>query len=85
MLTVVRCIAVTFLGYLIMDIRKKFGSRLRMLRLERGLSQESLALNADLDRTYLPSIERGERNVSIRVVEKLAKALGIREKDLFNF
>ncbi len=68
-----------------MDIRKKFGARIKKLRLERNLSQEALALMADLDRTYVPSIEKGERNVSIVVVEKLAKALGLKEKDLFNF
>ena len=58
-----------------MDIKQKFGKRLKELRLQKGLSQEALANIADLDRTYIPSIEKGERNVSITVIEKLAKAL----------
>lgn len=50
-----------------------------------GLSQEALAHKADLDRTYLPRIEKGETNISIVVVEKLAKALSIPIADLFHF
>ena len=57
-----------------MDIKKRFGKKVRQLRLEKGLSQEALAFAAELDRTYIPSIEKGERNVSITVMEKLAKA-----------
>ncbi len=68
-----------------MDIKKKFGDKVRSLRKKNNLSQEALALLADLDRTYIPSIEKGERNVSITVVQKLAKAFGIKEKDLFDF
>jgi transcriptional regulator with XRE-family HTH domain len=60
-----------------MDIKQKFGKRLKELRLQKGLSQEALANIADLDRTYIPSIEKGERNVSITVIEKLAKALKV--------
>ncbi len=67
-----------------MDIKKSFGKKLKKLRLERGLSQESLALSADLDRTYIPSIEKGERNISITVLEKLAKALKISIKEFFD-
>ena len=66
-----------------MDIKVKFGKNLKQLRLEKGISQESLAMLADLDRTYIPSIEKGERNVSITVVEKLAKALNIDISELF--
>jgi transcriptional regulator with XRE-family HTH domain len=66
-----------------MDIKKKFGKQVKELRLERGLSQEKLAYEADLDRTYIPSIEKGERNVSITVIEKLAKALQVKISDLF--
>ena len=65
-----------------MDIKQKFGKRLKELRLQKGLSQETLANIADLDRTYIPSIEKGERNVSITVIEKLAKALGLSMTDL---
>lgn len=66
-----------------MDIKKKFGRNLKRLRLEKGISQESLALSADLDRTYIPSIEKGERNVSIIVAEKLAIALNVKFSELF--
>ena len=66
-----------------MEIKKKFGKNLKRLRIEKGLSQESLALLADLDRTYVPSIEKGERNVSIAVVEKLSKALHVQISEFF--
>ena len=67
-----------------MNIKQKFGKKIRELRLKAGISQEALALSADLDRTYIPSIEKGERNVSITVAEKLAKALKVSVKDLFD-
>lgn len=67
-----------------MNIKKKFGNKVRKLRLAKGLSQEALAHLADLDRTYIPSIEKGERNVSITVIEKLADALKVDIKELFN-
>ncbi len=67
----------------IMEIKKKFGKNLKRLRIEKGLSQESLALLADLDRTYVPSIEKGERSVSIAVVEKLSKALHVQISEFF--
>jgi transcriptional regulator with XRE-family HTH domain len=66
-----------------MDIKKKFGKNLKRIRLEKGISQESLALSADLDRTYIPGIEKGERNVSITVVEKLANALNVSISEFF--
>ena len=60
-----------------MNIKQKFGKRIKELRLQKGLSQEALANIAELDRTYIPSIEQGKRNVSIIVIEKLAIALDI--------
>lgn len=66
-----------------MDIKVKFGKNLKQLRLGKGISQESLAMLADLDRTYIPSIEKGERNVSITVAEKLANALNVDISELF--
>ena len=60
-----------------MDIKKKFGKKVKTLRIEKGWSQEKLALTADLDRTYVPGIEAGRRNVSIVVIEKIANALNI--------
>ena len=67
-----------------MDITKKFGKQVKKLRLEKGLSQEALAHLADLDRTYIPSIEKGERNVSITVIEKIAIALKVKISILFD-
>ncbi|RTQ44669.1 XRE family transcriptional regulator [Hymenobacter gummosus] len=66
-----------------MSIQEKLGIRVMSLRKERGLSQEALALQAGLDRTYIPAIEKGTRNVSISVAEKLANALGISISELF--
>ena len=53
----------------------RFGTRVRELRLRKGYSQESFAAKCDLDRTYVGGIERGERNVALRNIETIAKAL----------
>jgi transcriptional regulator with XRE-family HTH domain len=66
-----------------MDIKKKFGKKVKFLRTERGWSQEKLALTADLDRTYVPGIEKGERNVSITVIQKIADAFKVDIIELF--
>jgi len=65
-----------------MDVRKQFGKRVKQLRQENELSQEALAHLADLDRTYIPSIEKGERNVSVEVIQKLSKAFKIKISEL---
>ena len=65
------------------DIKKEFGDRLRVLRRERQLSQEDLALKCGLDRTYVGGVERGERNISLLNIHKIASALGISPKDFF--
>lgn len=59
------------------DILRAFGQAVREARLERGLSQEKLAERAGLDRTYVGGIERGERNVAIINIFRVAAALGI--------
>jgi transcriptional regulator with XRE-family HTH domain len=66
-----------------MNIKEQFGKKLRALRMAKNMSQEKLALEAGLDRTYIPSIEQGKRNVSIEVIAKLAKALDIPMTDFF--
>ena len=63
--------------------RRAFGDRLRALRAERGLSQEGLAHLAGLHRTYVGSVERGERNIGIDNLYALADALGVSPRDLF--
>ncbi|MXN91700.1 helix-turn-helix domain-containing protein [Flavobacterium sp. Sd200] len=65
------------------DVKIKFGNKVKVLRLEKGISQEKLAELADLDRTYIPGIEAGKRNVSIVVVEKIAAAFNISISKLF--
>jgi transcriptional regulator with XRE-family HTH domain len=62
--------------------RQRFAKQLRALRVEQGLSQEKLADLADLHRTYVGSVERAERNVSIDNMERLAQALKVDVVDL---
>ncbi|MBI2422359.1 MAG: helix-turn-helix transcriptional regulator [Candidatus Hydrogenedentes bacterium] len=57
--------------------REVFARNLKKLRMARGLSQEALAEEAGLHRTYVGSIERGERNISIDNIERLANAFGL--------
>ena len=64
-------------------VRSEFGRRLRELRMARGLSQEALADRAGLHRTYLGSVERGERNVALENIHALAAALQVPIKQLF--
>lgn len=66
------------------SVREAFASRLRELRLSQGLSQERLGELSGLHRTYVGSVERAERNVSIDNIEKLASALGVAVRDLFD-
>ena len=60
----------------------KVGQRIRELRLKSGLSQEKLAFASDLDRTYIGSVERGERNISIINLNKISVALNINSFEL---
>jgi transcriptional regulator with XRE-family HTH domain len=62
-----------------------FGERVRVLRQARGLSQEALALAAGLDRTYIGGVERGERNISLLNIQKIAQALNVSPADLLKF
>jgi len=65
------------------SIKKVFGERVRSQREKLNLSQEKLAELCDLHRTYIGGIERGERNVSLENIQKIAKALKIKISDLF--
>lgn len=64
-------------------IRKKLGQRIKEKRLQLGLSQEKFALSINMDRTYLASVEKGKRNISILNLEKIAKGLNISLSELF--
>ena len=68
-----------------MDIKIVVGKRVKELRNELGISQEELADIAELDRTYITSVECGRRNISIINVEKLATALKVTLKEFFDF
>lgn len=65
------------------QIQTLFGLRVRQLRNEQGLSQEGFADKAGLHRTYIGSIERGEQNLSLVNIERLAATLGISLAELF--
>lgn len=65
------------------DIRRRFGSRVRELRNARGWSQEGLADRAGVHRTYVGSVERGEQNISLTNIERLAATLGVSLAELF--
>ena len=67
-----------------MDIKEKAGQRIRQLRKELELSQETLALKAEVDRTYVTDVEAGRRNVSLEILERLIKALDVSLTDFFN-
>lgn len=62
-----------------------FGTHIKSLRLERGLSQESLASLCSLDRTYISGIERGRRNISLINIVKLAYSLDVPPETLLTF
>jgi len=70
------------LSYMRRDPKSILGSNVRSRRVEVGWSQEELADACGLHRTYIGSVERGERNVSLLNIVKLAKALSIRPGDL---
>lgn len=65
-------------------VLRQFGNRVKKLRKAKGWSQEELAKKAGLHRTYIGSIERSERNVSLINIERIAKSLGIEISDLLS-
>ena len=66
------------------DVRRRFGARIRYLRLRLGLSQEELAGRCGLDRTYVGGIERAERNPSLKNIARMASALRVPISSLFD-
>ena len=65
--------------------KTRFGKKVRELRLKKNLSQEKLAAEAGLDRTYVGGVERGERNIALVNICKIAAALGVRPSELLDF
>lgn len=66
-------------------IEKRFGMRIRELRLRLNISQEELAWRCRLSKNYVSDVERGTRNVSLKAIEKFALGLGVNEQELFHF
>jgi transcriptional regulator with XRE-family HTH domain len=66
------------------DVKLKIGQRIKQLRETADMSQKDLAYTADLDRSYIASVENGQRNISIVNIEKIAIALGVTLKEFFN-
>ena len=67
-----------------MDVKLKIGQRIKELRETATMSQKDLSHAADLDRSYIASVENGQRNISIVNIEKIATALGVTLKEFFN-
>jgi len=66
------------------ELQVRLGRNLRAIRLDRGLSQEDLAEVLHVHRTYIGGLERGERNVSLRSLERLAEGLGVWPEQLLS-
>jgi len=63
-------------------LERLFGQVLQKLRTERGLSQEELGFESDYHRTYISQLERGQKNLSLKAIFRLAEALGIRPSEM---
>lgn len=66
------------------DVLERFGQRVRELRKDAGYSQEGFAAVCELDRTYMGGIERGERNLALRNIERIATTLGLTLSELLD-
>ena len=64
------------------DLAKKFGHNVRSMRKDKGISQDTLALTADIDRSYVGRIERGEVNITLEKVYQIATVLGCDVREL---
>lgn len=65
------------------DISILFGNKVKNFRKEKGISQEELAFRSDLHRTYIGMIERAEKNITLKNIQKIANGLGVSILDLF--
>ena len=66
-----------------MTIEKQLGKRIKYLRIEKGWSQEELALESNINKNYISDLERGTRNPSVKILEKICIALDITFEVLF--
>jgi transcriptional regulator with XRE-family HTH domain len=67
-----------------MAMQKRIAGRIKAIRKEKGLTQEELAWNSDVDRTFMNHIENGRRNISLDTLEKILSGLDVSFKDFFN-
>lgn len=67
------------------NINVLFGKRVRQLREEKGISQEQLGFDVGLHRTYIGQIERAEKNITLKNIEKIAKQLDVNVSELTDF
>jgi transcriptional regulator with XRE-family HTH domain len=74
-----------FLYHVAQDVLKAFGNRIKGIRIAKKLSQEQFAEQTGFHRNYIGMLERGERNISLRNIAALAKAMKIPIKDLLDF
>lgn len=65
------------------ELKRKYGQAVQWLRHDLGVSQEELAARAEIHRTYLGDIERGNRNVALLNICRIAAALGVKPSELF--
>lgn len=72
-----------FITFAIVEIKSNIGNRIKELREIAKMSQKDLAYTADLDRSYIASVENGQRNISIVNIEKISHALGVTLKEFF--
>ncbi len=66
------------------DVKQKIGQRIKELREKNNISQKDLAYTADIDRSYIASVESGNRNISIVNIEKISLAMNIALQEFFN-
>jgi DNA-binding XRE family transcriptional regulator len=70
-------------AFLQMDIKVKVGLRIKEIRIQKNLTQEAVAWEGEVDRTYMNHVENGRRNISIESLEKITKGLGVSFKNFF--
>lgn len=66
------------------EVKRRFGERMRQIRKEKGLSQEKLALEVEMDLTSINEIEKGHRSPKLITIYKIAQALGVSMSELIN-
>lgn len=67
------------------EVHKKLGKRIAELRRKRGFSQEGFAHECDFHRSYMGAVERGEKNITLAMVDRIAKALKMSLSELFKY